>query len=330
MPIHLNTEESLKSEAQLVSLVEAVFNAEPEEEHEALEWKSGYEDVTDKAPSFAIAKAILGFANRDVRTSKSNFGGEAYLIVGAEPGEIRGQKVPDSAELVQAIGRYTGPTAPAWRARQVQVREQNVLIITVAPPSDGDRIALLRKSFESEKGSFVNAGTVFVRKAGKTERATREDMDALQDRLLAGGNNEQLTLEQKKQRIRGAIVDYVCAAERWVQTIEVWVIGSSLDDWRSGDLSRLSTSESGRQLGQAMDTIHRRYKELSLDVSDPDIRSSLEACQDLFKNPEIPDSVWSDGPSDPQHRSVAYDHLNSIRGAVARLQEAAARSLTER
>lgn len=329
MPIHLNTEESLKSEAQLVSLVEAVYKAEPEEEHEALEWKSGYQDVTDRAPSFAIAKAILGFANRDVRASKSNCEGEAYLIVGAEPGRIQGQKVPDSAELGQAIGRYTGPTAPAWRARQVQVRGQNVLIITVAPPSDGDRIALLRKSFQPKNGSLVNEGTVFVRKAGKTERATREDMDALQDRLLAGGNNEQLTLEQRKERIRGAIVDYVCAAERWVQTIEGWVIGSALADWRSGDLLRLSTSEFGKQLGQDMDTIRRRYEELRMDVSDPTVLSALEVCQELFEQREIPDSVWSDGPSDPQHRSIAYHHLNSIREAVARLREAAARSLTE-
>ncbi|MGI5516114.1 hypothetical protein [Streptomyces sp. CA-106131] len=47
-------------------------------------------------------------ANRPVSVAAAAFEGVGYVVIGAEPGALNGQLVPDSAELVNALRRYTG------------------------------------------------------------------------------------------------------------------------------------------------------------------------------------------------------------------------------
>lgn len=111
--------------------------------------EGGYSDLTSHEASFAISRAILGFANRMPSVAAAQFEGAAYIVVGAEPGSLLGQDVPDSAEVANAIGRYTGQGFPFWDGRTISVDGANVYVVTVEPPRDGDRIALLQKDHQA-------------------------------------------------------------------------------------------------------------------------------------------------------------------------------------
>jgi hypothetical protein len=171
--LRTDTARALRTHDQLVSLVRDVVAAAAADESRAIEWKSGYDDLRAPEAAFAIARAIIGLANRPVDVSASAFEGVGYVIIGAEPGSLAGQSVPDSAELLNALRRYTGHTLPLWDHRAVQLGDVSVLVITVEPPRPGDRIAVLQKSFQPLKGALVPEGTIFVRQPGATERELR-------------------------------------------------------------------------------------------------------------------------------------------------------------
>jgi hypothetical protein len=126
----------------VLPLLRAVYEAAPEDESRAVEWKSGYADLTSSEASFAIARAVLGLANRPVAVAATLFEGVGYVVVGVEPGSLNGQQVPDSAELLNAVHRYTGHGWPYWDGRTLALDGVNVLVVTVEPPHEGDRIAL--------------------------------------------------------------------------------------------------------------------------------------------------------------------------------------------
>src|SRR5689334_17047360 len=75
--------------SELIELVEAVVRTAPNNESTWIEWKSTL-DLGDKAGHYHIAKHVLGFANRMVTTARAHAGGFAYMIAGAEPGNLAG------------------------------------------------------------------------------------------------------------------------------------------------------------------------------------------------------------------------------------------------
>ena len=76
----------MRTHEQLVSLADAILVAKAEDESRSIEWKSGYPDVTAAPASFAIARAILGLANRPVDVARADFEGVGYVLIGAERG----------------------------------------------------------------------------------------------------------------------------------------------------------------------------------------------------------------------------------------------------
>ncbi|HEV2810238.1 MAG TPA: hypothetical protein VGV93_07580 [Acidimicrobiales bacterium] len=180
MAIEIDLSREIRGVDQLRALVRAVLAAHPSEEASWIEWKS-HINLTSKDGCMKVASAILGLANRPVDEAARTCAGFGYLVVGAEPDKLTGVVVPDPAGWVTKVEQYLkGDTAPTWAHTTIPIDGRNVLVITVDPPQHGDLIWTVRKEL-----SGVMSGTVFVRKPGKTERATAKDMDTLQERLLA-------------------------------------------------------------------------------------------------------------------------------------------------
>lgn len=99
MVLVLDNSRALRTHDELVTLVAAILRADPTDETQAIERKRGFEDLTSTSSSFALARTVLGFANRPAATAASQFGGVGYIVVGAEPGSLVGQTIPDSAAV---------------------------------------------------------------------------------------------------------------------------------------------------------------------------------------------------------------------------------------
>ena len=165
------------SDEQLQTLAKEIRDGIVGIETDWLEWKSAL-DLNKAEARFGLSKPILGMANRDPGLPGRNRGGYGYVLVGVEPGAMPGTDQFDPAKLHDWIDPYIGATGPAWRPRYIQVDDTTILAIEVDPPRDGDSIHTLRKTFEK-----IRAGTVFVRKNGKTHPAEPEDIKNLEQRV---------------------------------------------------------------------------------------------------------------------------------------------------
>lgn len=194
MAIELDTSQPLRRPADLRQLVDAIAIAGPADEAHWVEWKSSLRlDALDGW--FSISKQILGFANRHPDRAARFAGGLGYVVVGAEPGTVSGITPVDVAQLDDWLRVYLGNDGPAWSPTYVTVNDVEVLVVVVEPPRWGDRIFLLRKTYQPPKGGGgADKGTVFIRREAKTERANDVEHDMLQDRLLRGQRQPGLEL----------------------------------------------------------------------------------------------------------------------------------------
>jgi hypothetical protein len=170
-------------------MIEAVRDAEAHElELDCLEWKSRVE-LREKRWKAEIARQVLGFANRDPDVAARTFEGSAYLLMGVEPGGVCGIQPVDAAELEDGVTRYVGTDGPQWDPRYEEVGRATVLVVTVEPPRWGQGAFRLRRevSFDDDEGRTIHwhSGDTFIRRRGKTEKATAADLDMLDRRLLA-------------------------------------------------------------------------------------------------------------------------------------------------
>jgi hypothetical protein len=208
--LNIDPSRPLRTIPQLTALLEAIDGAEPGDESFAVEWKRTLE-LNKASGRFAIAKCILGMGNRAVEAAGRSFGGLGYMVVGMEPRNVVGMPSIDYADLQPQIEAYTGEDGPSWSPQQVTYEGQNILVITVEAPADGDRIHPLRKSYQSdqrgERGH--DKGAILVRHHAMTEPATVADIRELERRLLAG----QPSVE--------AIDDIVATPSGAVQVIQV-------------------------------------------------------------------------------------------------------------
>lgn len=139
----------------------------------------------ERRPGFA-SRYVLGFANRDPARAVLHAEGVAYLIVGAEPGDLIGAPRHDPAELEDWLSPYIGPDV-AWNPEYVSVEGKPVLLIQVEAPKPGEKMRPLRRGYEDLEGKkHVPAGRIFIRKRGKTEEADDADVDMLNARAAAG------------------------------------------------------------------------------------------------------------------------------------------------
>lgn len=185
MPLSIDTTRPVRSRADQQALVRAVLAASADEQETRwLEWKGPLElDGKDATGRATIAKAVLGFANRDPGVASRAMGGCAYLLAGVAPGEVPGVEAVDAAQLEAQVATYVGRNID-WRADYVEVNHRSVLVVTVEPPQWGDPVHPVRKTFNpsDRRSPVLQRGTVFVRHQASTDPADDADMDMLSRR----------------------------------------------------------------------------------------------------------------------------------------------------
>lgn len=206
-----------------LELVKAIRAASAADESDWLEWKSTLDfrpkNKADKSARAHLARAIIGFANRQPDDARRYVEGYGFLVVGVDPKGYYGVDEIDIVDLEPWINEYVGDSIH-WRPTYVHVREEGqdrvaVLIITVSPPNWGDPIFCVRKEIppppRSEPGQpkdkdTIREATVFVRRNGKTERARAADIDRLGERLLRKHQVFDLTLTVKEGEVNPVTV----------------------------------------------------------------------------------------------------------------------------
>lgn len=324
MTLRIDTSRALRTHDQLVALIRAVVAADKGDESRSIEWKSGYSDLLSTDASFAIARAILGLANRPVDVAASAFEGVGYVVIGAEPGSISGQSAPDSAEVLNALRRYTGPGSPFWDQRTIDVDGTEVLVVTVEPPRAGDRIALLHKGFQGNRGGLIAEGTIFVRQPGATERASRQEIEMLQERLIAGASAaERERVSTRNSQVRDAVVACVAAAHRWADMFLNIVIMTGQDGWSSRrDFFALMDTDAGRSLGEDVRIITDSARLIRLLVTDDSLLAAVEHAVDCMKDQDGFDGIHRDPVTD-EARGLAYRHIGQVKRAWDAVEVAA-------
>jgi hypothetical protein len=184
---------ALRTEDELRDLVAAVHDSPPNtQETNWVEWKSALDLATPEG-RFAVAKAILGFANRSVAQSQLAMEGVAYMIVGVEPGTATGVAMFDNATLGQRIKTYAD--GPRWTPHRIEFSGVDVLVIVIEPPRSGDPMHSLQKAYTGNtKGTGHQAGAVFHRGSAHTEPAGPKEIEMLGERLLHGARKPDLDL----------------------------------------------------------------------------------------------------------------------------------------
>ncbi len=143
----------------------------------------GQLDLTGAEHRFKVAKAILGFANRDPDAASPFFGGRALVVIGIHQGQVTGIRRIEDHQLQRALTRYLGPDdkAPRWTVHRHRVDDQNdVVIIIVDAPRPGDPIYTLHRAFEN-----FDPGTVFSRPSTESTPADPAAIEMLSRRLVA-------------------------------------------------------------------------------------------------------------------------------------------------
>ena len=164
--------------SERLAIVEFVASTATLEETDYLEWKSAY-DLTTKPGAAAIARQLIGFANRDPIKAARHAGGLAYVLVGAQAGSVIGAPHWDSADIENWLAPFVQPEL-SYDVHYVPIDDELVLFITVEPPRQGDPIfALQRSSEDPDDRKALAEGTIFVRHGGKTERHTAGDLQRL-------------------------------------------------------------------------------------------------------------------------------------------------------
>jgi hypothetical protein len=173
---------------EATEVVDAVLAASPEDELDWIEWKSSL-DLSSKTVRGTLARHILGMANRLPERAVAHASGRGFVVVGAEPGNRRGIRAADPADLSQGIDAFLGPERPAWTMHYDDRDGLPVLVITVAAPQPGDAMFTLHKELQvvspGGKQKEYPRGTIFVRYPGRTEVARPEDIRALLERHIA-------------------------------------------------------------------------------------------------------------------------------------------------
>jgi hypothetical protein len=266
--------------SRLHELVAAIVHADSEDECDWAEWKSDL-DLDNRHGQFTLAKAILGFANRNPHNCTQPFAGTAYVIVGAEPGHARGIKRIDLSELQPKLARYLGSPGPFWRHYYVPLPDDNdrsVLVIEVPAPRPGETgYPLAHEGIEGvPKAASAPSGTLFTRRGSKTERANYNEVTMLFDRADQSTAVTKITdLGLKTYLISDdhlRVLDVSPAAiENWLERRRQHLLKTTQDDaLRAVGLTRLWSDHEIRLYSRSVDAYLekcRRYVEGALTAA---------------------------------------------------------------
>lgn len=179
MTLNFDAEQPVVGLRSQQALIKAVLLASSADESRWLEWKSGL-DVSKPAGAFAVARGILGFANRMPDVADQWVGGHAYMLVGVEEGELHGVTPYDVEKVDPWLARYLGDFD---RYQFTYVPYDNgdgtrqVMLVDVSPPRWGDPPYPLCKAYENSY-----AGTIFHRYPGRTQPAQPSEIALLTER----------------------------------------------------------------------------------------------------------------------------------------------------
>jgi hypothetical protein len=274
--VDVDQSRALRRPLDLVSLVEAVVAANPDDEGGWIEWKCGL-DLLAPAGAFKVVRAILSFANRMPETAARTCGGLAYIVLGAEPGRAPGAAAIDGADLEQAFAKYLGSDGPEWSPHYVRHGEVDVLVILVEAPQWGDPIHTLRKAYDS-----TGDGTIFVRSQSTSRPANSAEIRLLQERLMRGATGQQ---ELAALEVTATVQDpdAVLVLDLPPETVERWVEErrQAITEWQDRQAQAYLESE-----GPAF----------RASVDRDAIEKHLEACVPLLLDAQrrrIFDAEWS-------------------------------------
>ncbi|WP_435239949.1 AlbA family DNA-binding domain-containing protein [Streptomyces sp. YPW6] len=280
MALEFDTRRPPVRASQYLELVKAIRTASTADELDWLEWKSTLDfrpkNKADKSARAHLARAIVGFANRQPDIALRNVEGHGLLVVGVDPEGYHGVDELDSVELERWITPYVGEEID-WRSTYVHVSEEGhdrlpVLIVTVSPPSWGDPIYCIRKEIpppprgESEQGrdrETIREATIFVRRTGRTDRARAVDIDRLGERLLR--REQALDLDLTLQT--GSVIPVVVPED---------ALDRVIDAGRRSLLSHLPSSSESTKV-----TLEQVMKEYLSSEKRPDPRSREEYLEEV-------------------------------------------------
>lgn len=233
MALVVDASRALRSPHELTALVEAVLNASMNDESDWIEWKSRL-DLREKDSQGKIARHVLGIANRRPEHASRYARGCGYIAVGVEPGNCAGVAEIDPAILGDGLQQYLGSEGPGWGLHYVSRNRTPVLMVTVEPPRIGDRIFTLQKQFAK-----YTAGTVFVRKPGRTVQAGPSDIRILEERFAAP-NSGAVERAQRLRDLRdiGALIEHIITKAQEPDNNSSWF--GNPKTWRCEEQNQLA------------------------------------------------------------------------------------------
>lgn len=184
--------------SERLAIVAHVRDTPTLEETDYLEWKSTY-DLSSKPGAATTARQLIGMANRDFAQAERHAEGNAYVLLGVEPGMVHGVPHWDSADIENWLARYVEPEL-RYDVHYVEIDSKEVLVFTVDAPRQGDPIYCLQRQCDVEEvvpgragqeekriKKTLPKGAIYVRHGGKTEQHTPEDLTRLTARAAVTG-----------------------------------------------------------------------------------------------------------------------------------------------
>jgi hypothetical protein len=210
MALNIDTTKAVIRPSDQQALVRAVFAADPNDEREYIEWKCGT-DLATREGRVNTARTIIGFANRRVEEAAKFFEGRAYLLLGVEPESVCGTPPMDPAKIDDALQPYLGGDGPTWSVSPVTFQGAQILLFAVEPPQWGDRLHTLRRGYNQYQD-----GDIFVRRQGKTLRASTAEIRYLEERARRAASLIDVTVvlvEPSRIALVEPMDDYI---ESWI------------------------------------------------------------------------------------------------------------------
>lgn len=161
----------------LGQLARRVLHESELQEADWLEWKSEA-DLRDRLWQARSARFILGAANRTRPAGSGSHEGNAFLMLGVQPGRVSGTLVVDPATTSQALARYLGTVGPRYSLGYVTIDGLLIAAFTVPPSPAGHRPYLARGTFSRDRDE-IRDGRIYVRRTGMTVEASADEIDEM-------------------------------------------------------------------------------------------------------------------------------------------------------
>jgi hypothetical protein len=163
--------------ANLVQLIQFVLSEPAAKETDWLEWKSRA-DLGQRLWQARAARFILAAANRPRASAAGPREGQAFLLLGVEPGQAHGTNTVDPAVVGQGLARYLGTVGPAHNLQYVAVQGVTVAVVIVPPPSPGTRPYLARGTLSADRPE-IQDGRIYIRRSGISTEASAAEIDEM-------------------------------------------------------------------------------------------------------------------------------------------------------